>query len=407
MRFIQRFFQKLLFVLPVILALVLVVFLLRSRSAPVKKKTEERGRPMRVIAAPQLTFLPKALGYGIADPSHVWQALAEVKGTVASVHSRLESGALISEGTILLQIDPADYELAVALRRAQQAETQAQLDELAVEERSNKASLAIEKRSLDFASKSMQRLRTLRQQEAIAADEVDREERRVLQQEQVLQQIENALAQVPTRREALRAAMAVNAANLQQAELDLRRTVIRAPFACRLGSVKLKKGQVVNAGQKLFEAHGTATVEIEAKFRPEQIRDLLPIEKRQQFQQGLSMEMLQQLFDLTVTIRLHSGAWEASWPARFDRIRETVDLRTRAIKVVAVVEDPYGQVIPGVRPTLVRGMYCEMELQAPARPQTVVLPRGAVVNEMVYLLDDESRLRRQQVQVACTQGDLV
>ncbi len=407
MHFKQNFFFKALRLLPVLLAIGVVIFLIRSRSGPVKKAVEELGRPLRVIAAPRLSFLPKALGYGVADPGHIWQALAEVRGTVLSVHPRLESGALISEGTVLLQIDPLDYELAVAQRRAQQAETQAKLDELAMEERNTNASLAIEKRSLALADKTMQRLRSLRQQSAVAADEVDREERRFLQQEQVIQQLENGLAQVPARREALSAALAVATANLQQAELDLSRTVISAPFACRLGAVKMKKGQVVNAGQQLFEAHGTATVEVEAKFRPEQLRNLLPLEKRQQFQPGLSMERVQQLFNLTVTIRLHSGAWEASWPAHFDRIRETVDLRTRDIKVVAVVDDPYGQVIPGVRPALVRGMYCEMELQAPIRPLTVVLPRSAVVNGTVYILDDESRLRRRAVQVAFTQGDLV
>lgn len=41
MRFTQRFFRKLLVVLPVILALAFVVFLVRSRSAPAKKKQKK------------------------------------------------------------------------------------------------------------------------------------------------------------------------------------------------------------------------------------------------------------------------------------------------------------------------------------------------------------------------------
>jgi hypothetical protein len=43
--------------------------------------------------------------------------------------------------------------------------------------------------------------------------------------------------------------------------------------------------------------------------------------KKQQFQPGISMKKLQQLFDLNVIIRVRSGDWEATWPARFDRIR--------------------------------------------------------------------------------------
>ncbi len=407
MNMIRKIVRIALRLLPVLLAAAVVIVLVRTRAGPVKKVVGEVGRPLRVIDAPIVAFKPRALGYGLAEPARVWQAMAEVKGAVVSVHPRLDSGALIDEGAILLRIDPVEYELAVAQRKASLAETRAKLDELAVEEGSRKASLEIEKRSLAFARQSLERLRTLRQQEAIAADEVDREERGVLQQEQAVQQLENALAQIPARREALTAMLAVQEANLKQAELDLAKTVIRAPFDCRLGNVRMKEGQVVDAGRQLFEAHDTATVEIEANFRPEQLRNLLPIEKRRQFESGMSMERLRQLFDLAVTIRLRSGDWEANWPARFDRIRESVDSRTRAIGVVAVVDDPYGQIVPGVRPALVSGMYCEMELQAPPRPRTVVLPRSAVRDGNVYLVDDEGRLRRRTVRTAFAQGGLV
>lgn len=404
---LRRWIRRILAVLPVLVAVAVVAALVRTRSGPVKKVAGEVVRPMRVIDAPVVAFRPRAEGYGLAEPARVWQAVAEVKGAVVSAHPRLQSGALIDEGVVLLRIDPTEYELSVAQRKASIAETQARLDELAAEERSKKASLEIEKRSLVFARQSLERLRTLRQQDAVAADEVDREERGALQQEQAVQQLENAIAQIPARREALTAALAVHEANLKQAEFDLAKTVIPAPFACRLGDVRMKEGQVVSANQQLFEAHGTDAVEIEAKFRPEQLRNLLPFEKRRQFEPGITMERLRQLFDLTVTIRLRSGDWEATWPARFDRIRESVDPRTRAISVVAVVDDPYGQVVPGVRPALVRGMYCEMELQAPPRPRTVVLPRSAVRNGNIYLIDDEGRLRRQAVHIAFTQDDMI
>ncbi|MDT8389950.1 MAG: efflux RND transporter periplasmic adaptor subunit [Lentisphaeria bacterium] len=404
---LRRRFLRILPVLPVIVAIAVVIALVKTRSVPVKKPAGETGRPMRVIAVPVTAFTPRALGYGVAVPARVWQAVAEVKGTIISVHPRLESGALVDAEALLLKIDPADYELAVAQRQAGIAETRAKLDELAEEERSKKASLEIERRSLAFARQSLERLQLLRRQNAVAADVVDRDERGVLLQEQAVQQLENALAQIPARRAALAAALAVHEANLKQAKLDLARTEVRAPFACRIGETRIGTGQYVNAGQALFEAHGTSTVEVEAKFRPEQLRNLLPPEKRRQFQAGMSMEAMRKLFDLKVTVRLRSGDWEASWPARFDRIRESVDPRTRAINVVAVVDDPYGQIVPGVRPALMQGMHCEMELQAPPRPGTVVLPRGTVWNETVYLADTENRLRRRPVRIAFAQDDLM
>jgi len=342
-----------------------------------------------------------------AEPRHVWRAVAEVKGAIVSINPQLESGAMVEEGTVLLKINSADYDLTVARLKSNIGEIRARLRELAVEEKSQNASLKIEKYSLTLAQKSLERLYKLLKKNVVANDVVDRDERNFLKQKQIIQRIENAIAQIPARREALEATIAVQKANLGQAELDLKRTVIQAPFDCRLGEVKLGKGQYLNAGQLLFEAHGTDVVEVEAKFRPEQLRNLLSPKKRLQFQPGITMKKLPELFDLSVNIHLRSGNWKASWTARFDRIRETVDPRTRVINVVAVIDKPYEKIIPGVRPALIRGMYCEMELRAPSRSNTVVLPRSAVRNKVICLVDKNGRLQKKKIKIAFTQDNLV
>lgn len=400
--------KKVLWVLlPVIVAITVVVVLVRTRSEPTKKVEGEIARPLRVITVPVVDLRPRSVGYGLAEPGRVWRAVAEVKGEVVSVHPKLKAGELIDQGSELLRINPADYELAVARLKANIAETRAKLDELTAEKKNKQGSLQIEERSLEFARKTMERLRELRAKDAVAQDQVDREERGVLHQEQTIQELENALTLIPARREALEAALAAQKAYLEQAEIDLKRTIVKAPFDCRLSEVAIEKGQYLTAGQRLFEAHGTGVVEIEAKFRPEQMRNLLPPGKRRRLQPGLSMEKLQELFDLEVTVRVRSGEWRASWPARFVRIREVVDPRTRAINVVAAVDDPYDKIIPGIRPALVRGMYCEMELVAPAQPNRVVVPRGAVRNGLVFVVDSEGRMKSKPVSTAFAQEEFM
>ena len=403
----KKHIRKIIIFLPIILAVAIVVVLVRTRSGPSKKNIAEVGRPLRVITAPVVDLRPRSVGYGLAEPGRVWHAVAQVKGEVVSVHPKLEAGELVDKGSELLRINPADYELAVARLKANISQTQAKLDELTAEKKNKQGSLQIEKRSLGLAKKSLERLRELLAKDAVPPDQVDREERSVLQQEKAIQELENALALIPARRQALEATLAAQKADLEQAEIDLSRTIVKAPFDCRLSEVEIEEGQYLNTGQQLFEAHGTGVVEIEAKFRPEQMQNLLPLEKRQQFKPGISMEQLQELFDLNVIIRVRSGDWEATWPARFDRIREVVDPRTRAINVVAAVDDPYDKIIPGVRPALVRGMYCEMELVAPARPNTVVVPRSAVINGRVFVVDSEGRMQSRIVSVAFAQDDFV
>jgi RND family efflux transporter MFP subunit len=362
--------------------------------------------PLRVIEAPVVDLVPRVVGYGQAEPGRVWRAIVEVKGRVIETYPHLEAGVLITEGTVLLRIDPADYELSVARLQAGIAQTQAKLAELEAEQQNTRTALEIETESLALAQKSLDRLRTLLAEAATSVDQVDREERNVLQQRQVIQRLESTLALVPARRQALEAALAVDRALLRQAELDLERTVLAAPFACRLGHVNIEPGQFLNAGQELFEAHSTEVVEIQARFRPEQLRGLLSTDKRIRLESPMTMDGLRELFDLEVVVRLRSGAWESVWPARFDRIREAVDPRTRDISVVVAVDHPYDQVIPGIRPALAAGMYCEVELRAPARPGTLVVPRSAVRNGSVFVVDADGRLRVAEVTVTFEQDDL-
>lgn len=392
--------------IPAVIAVLIVIVLVRTRSGPLRIPESEVGIPLRVIEVPIVDLIPRVQGNGLAEPARIWRAVAQVKGTAVFVSPLLDAGMMIEQGTVLARIDPADYELAVARLEAAISETRARLDELDAEQAHYEASLKIENESLAFAEASLQRKRRAQENGALTADEVDREARNVLLQQQAIQKLDNAVGLLPTRRKTLEAVLASQAADLEQAKLYLARTVIEAPFDCRLADVHIEQGQFVSAGQALFEAHGTAAVEIEAMLRPEQLRTLLDDDKRTALEAGLTMEALRGVFDLEVVIRVQSGDWNAVWPARFDRIREGVDPRTRAINVVAVVDDPYGKVVPGIRPALVRGMYCEMELRAPARPGTLVLPRSAVHGDHVYMLDADSRLHKKAVEIAFSQNGL-
>jgi multidrug efflux pump subunit AcrA (membrane-fusion protein) len=119
------------------------------------------------------------------------------------------------------------------------------------------------------------------------------------------------------------------------------------------------------------------------------------------------MNTPKKVFNFTVTVYLASGTFKASWPARFERLREKVDPVTRAIYVVAVVDSPYDKAIPGVRPLLVKGMSCRMELKASASPHTTVVPACALEDGHVFVLSDTNRLQRRNVEVDFFSRDMV
>ena len=406
MKNLKSYLKKVVAIVPILIAFLIINTWMSNRDKPQQKGIAESVRPMRVITVPKTDLIPRAVGFGVAEPGEVWRAMAEIKGRVVEVHPELKSGALISAGEVLIKIDPTEYELAAAGLEAGINQIKAQLVELDVEEQNTRASITIEQRSLGLAEQSLKRKQTAREKKAISGDEVDREERTVLTQRQNIQNLKNSLTLIPSRHQLLNANLAVNKAKLDQARLDLKKISIKAPFNCRLAEVNIQEGQYLSAGESLFEALGIGVTEVRAQFRGEQLQKLFTPTQLREFKLNLDMQKMRNLFNFKVTVRYQSGDLSVEWDAYFTRIREAVDTRTRAVNVVVAVDRPYEKIIPGIRPPLSRGMFCEVELQAAPRLDSIIIPRSALhEGDTVFLVDDQNRLLRQKVEVAFAQSN--
>lgn len=405
---ISRLSKVIITALPLALAVFIVVYLMANKPNPTTRKMEEETRTLRIIQAPSVDLIPRTIGYGVAEPGRIWEAIAEIEGPVSSTHRLLKSGEIIRADSVLIQLDPTEYELAVTRLEASIQETQAKIKELAEDEENTKRLVAVEQRSLELAGKSLERKLGILKRQAISQDEVDREERNYIQQKQNVQRLENALSLIPSKRKALSAALSVQQVNLKEARINLAKTKITAPFDIRLSDVKIEPGQFVRAGQLLFKGHGTAATEIEARFRLEELGRLLSNRMRESIQPGLGSAAFKQMFkDISVIVTLQSVDWAAEWTARIDRVREAVDFRTREMRIVVAVDNPYGQARPGVRPPLAAGMFCRVELLAPARLGSVIVPRSSIRGDKIFTLDKENRLREKQVTVDFAQSEFV
>ncbi|MDA3918103.1 MAG: efflux RND transporter periplasmic adaptor subunit [Deltaproteobacteria bacterium] len=405
---IIRYLKRLLMILPIVIAVLVVAYLLMHRANPVRKPVGEAVRTLRVIKAPLVELVPSAKGYGVAEPGQIWEAVAEVKGTVLSIHPRLKSGELIDAKSVLILIDPTEYELSVARLEASIEEIRANINKLTADKENTKRLLAIEQRSIALAQKLLDRKRELAKRNAISFDEVDREEKNFLLQKQTVQQLENTLSLIPSQQKALNATLAVRHADLKLAKINLSKTIIMAPFDCRIGAVSIEVGQFLHINQSLFKIHSTAVTNIEARFQIEELRNIIGEQKREKFQSGIDADAIKQLFaDVKVLIRLKNGNWSMDWEAKIDRIREVVDAQTREIRVVVAVDHPYEQAVPGEHPVLMPGMFCEVELQAPVRSKSIVLPRSALYENAVFIVDEQNRLKKRQVTVDFVQSEFI
>ncbi len=400
---ISKSLRKLLIVPPIAVGIVVVAFLIRNKQEAERSSPSEAVRVLRVVVVPEVDVVPRVLGYGTAEPGEVWRAVAEVKGRVVAVHSELKSGSLVNKHEELIRIDGTEYELSVARLNSEIEQVSAEISEVQAREANDRASLIIEEKSLVLVEGDLNRIQQLAKKNAATQADVDQKQREVLTQRQNVQSLKNSLNIVPAEKRSLQATLAVKKASLAQAELDQKKTVITAPFNCRLGDVKIEKGQFLSAGEALFEAHSTAVTEIEAQVPLDHARNL--IRPGQKLPLTIDMEAVRKMLDVKATVRLRSGDFAAEWEGRLARVREQVDPETRAVSFVVAVDKPYEKVIPGERPPLVKGTFCEVELRGKVQPAQIVIPRSALHDEFVYVVNSDNRLEKRKVEIAFAQSN--
>ena len=397
---------KRLLIIPVVAAgIAAVVVAVNLKSGPRQKTLEESSTKVRVIDIPTVDLVPRALGYGYVEPDKVWEAVAEVKGRIVEMNPRLKKGALVSRGDMLLRIDPADYHLAVSQIEANISAVDAQIVELESRRRNNELSLAIEGKALDLSLKDLERKQKLLAAKTVSESTVDQEERNVLSRRLSVQNIRNTLNLIPAERQVLAAQRALHEAQLKSANHDLDRTTIIAPFDCRIAEVNIEETQYAAQGKVLVVADGIDMAEITAQIPLEKLAPLVPHSDLSPFDAAHSAPDVSRFVNLKAIVRLTSGEMVIEWDARFERLSDTVDPKTRTVGVIVAVDAPYHQARPGTRPPLTKNMFVEVELRGNAQPGRIIVPRAAFHGDRLYIANKENRLEIRRPEVAFSQSN--
>lgn len=365
---------------PIAIGLVIVF---QSDSFRTPPQAVERTRPpmaVRVVTLAPIELVPRITGYGTVAPAREWRAVARVEGEVTQTSPRLESGALVEAGEVLLTLDDSDLKLDLA-------EIDARLALLDVREDATRASLEIAQSDLALAQAELAREEALAGQGVATAARRDAARRQELAVRAKVTEIENQLALAGAERGVL-------AAERASVERALGFTQIAAPYDMRIVEVAAETGQYVSRGQTLLSAEGTEAAEIAAQFPIGRIGPLL-----REAGQGATV------LDLKARVRLTAPGHDVVWKAQVDRVGEAIDPRTQSGAVVVRVDDPVAQAQAGARPPLRRNTFVEVTLSAPSRP-VLAAPLEAVAGGRALVVTPEGTLERRTVTLGYTVGGL-
>jgi len=406
----KQLLQKPLIPAVIVLAALLFVLYQVMTRPPIEHENQEfPTRSVEVIRIQKLPFSSRAIGYGNVEPSVLLKAKTEVSGKISYVHPSLKQGASLAKGTLVLSIEPTTFEFTLEQSKAGLEGNQSSLKQLQVEELSTRRSLDIAKQNLQNGEKELARLLQIWDKRLIARSAVDAEEQKVLQLRQQVEELQGKLASFSSRKSATQSQIEQSKTQMAQSQDTLGRTEIRLPFDARIGKVSVEQDEYVALGSQLFEALGTEAVEINAQLPISQFYPLVtePDQRHINLQIPANMQAVVSKIQLQAQVRLVNNDWsKATWQGELLRISESIDPDRDTIGLVVVVNNPYQDVIPGLRPPLLKGMYAAVEFSTLPR-ERLVIPRKAVHQGRVYVANANNQLEIRPVSILHIQGPLV
>ncbi len=342
-------------------AVLLAAILVGIKPEPEVFVPVQKPVPVDVLEVEPSTLAIRVKAQGIVQPSAKSSLVTEVTGRIIEVSDNFSPGGFFRSGDVLLRIDDRDYQARLQQAKALVAQA--------------KSGLAQERGRAEVAKREWG--------QRSGRNKVSEEARQLsLRAPQLL----DAEAQLESAQ-----------AGLRQAELDLERTVIVAPYDGLVSAKNADIGQFISAGAPVGEIMAVGDAEVRLAIPESKLGYLLLPDAY-----GVSDDAAA-MVDLSYSL----GGEQYDWSARLVRTEGVLDQRSRSLFVVAQLHDPYGvyrKRKAGFTP-LRFGMFVDASIEGKRVDDVIALPRGVIrPGNLVWIVDDSNRLRERKLSLLRTDG---
>ncbi len=315
--------------------------------------TRETAMLVQVTDAEQGSFNPTVEVMGTVQPSQDINLSPRVSGEIISRNAAFTPGGYVQKGQTLLQIDPADYKTALLQRKSELKQAMADLD--------------IEMGRQDVARQDFEVLGDT------LAERLSKQNKSLVLRGP---QLESAKSDVQSARAAV-----------QQAELNLQRTTIRAPFNAHILSRNVNVGSQVTPSDNLSRLVGQDTYWVEATVMLSKLRRLSFPEKGER--------------GAEVRIRNRS-AWD---PGEYRtgylyRLVGSLENNTRLARIIIEVPDPRAlKPENSDAPAMIIGSFVEANIRADELSDVARLNRDYIRDDDTVWIMEDGKLRIQKTNI--------
>jgi len=367
---------------------------------PRKDKEPTKAVPVRTAAVePQSGGIDIEVD-GVVVPLREVTLAAEVPGRVLRKSEQCNEGQPVTKGTVLLEIDPRDYELDVSRLEKELAQAGLAIEEVDEEVLQNGTSTDLAKRQLELSRREVARLDGLKAGKIVTESEHDRSLRDELTAANSLTMLEGQRRVLAKRRSRLLEAQSLAATMLEKAKLDLSRTRIVSPVDGTVVEDKVEQDSFVSKGAPLVTIEDTTATEVKTSLKMDEVSRVWG---------GRAADSGQGFPEVPATVVFAIGDRRYEWDGVLARQEgRGLDEKTRTLPCRVHVPEPtkvraldrYGAplpVLPADAPrSLLRGMFVQVCLHVNVPQPLVAVPQEAVrpTGDLFVLRDDKLAILR-------------
>ena len=352
--------RKILFIVAPVLIIttafiVATSLLSKPTRATLRGPVEELARWVNIDIVKHHALEPIINAQGVVKAARQIDILPEVSGRIVALSSALVPGSRVVKGQVLLQIDTADYQLSVDQARAALM--------------SAKADLSIELGQQSVAQQEYQ----------LIGEDLPQEQRSLILRKPQLQAAQALVATAQTA--------------LEQAELNLARTSIRAPFNGIVADKFVDVGSRATSNTALLTLLASDEFWVHASVDPAQLRWIdIPGNKQSKASQ--------------VTIFNSAGQQRE---ASILRLLPNLSQQTRQAELLIRLPDPLAlEAENSAQAPVMANAFVAVNIHGRVNQDLIELPRVSIRDgDTVWLMDDDNRLHIQSVNIVYRGSDSV
>lgn len=375
---------------------------------------------------------------GLVVPYRQIDLATQVGGRVKFKAGSCRVGRTVKKGDLLIEIEPADYELEVTRLTKELDQASAMIRELAVEVETLENQISTAREQLAIDQRQLERALDLSRRRAGSSTELDTARRTTLATQSALQSQIDQKRLLVQRESRLESAVQLVKANLEKAELDLQRTKILAPFDGIVVSESVEQDGFVAMGNPVVRLQDTSQLDVTCKLHMRQMNWLWQGDSK-----ASANDDGYQFPSVPATVIFGIDGVEYAWNAQVDRYDGAgLDSLTRMVPCRVHVKSPTESRVLGIGtsttaatteqdgesasdsstqaaeiiaagardtnpPALMTGMFVKVRVHAQPPLSLMRLPQEAIQpGNSVWVVEDD-RLIRRKVSIATSTSDHV